>query len=142
MPSPPASLARLKWPLVEVKPNQLVQVDWMEEVGRHIRSHDLCFNLNVNQRPDLGWPAERGALYTLILADAGIARLGEQQALHWMVTNIPGNAISEGSEVIQYLTPFSLELDEEGQFITDRVTSSHHLLALVFRQPGLLVFYH
>ena len=50
----------------------------------------------------------------MILADAGIARLGEQQALHWMVTNIPGNAISEGSEVIQYLTPFSLELDEEG----------------------------
>ena len=54
--------------------------------------------------------------------------------VHWMVTNIPGNNIKDGVEVMQYLTPFSLEFTEAGEFITDEAESSHPLIVAVFKQ--------
>ena len=33
-----------------------------------------------------------------------------------MVTNIPGNSISQGQEMVEYVTPFSFDL--EGDFFT------------------------
>ena len=54
--------------------------------------------------------------------------------VHWMVTNIPGNNIQAGVEVMQYVTPFSLEFTESGEFITDEAESSHPLIIAVFRQ--------
>ena len=54
--------------------------------------------------------------------------------VHWMVTNIPGNSIKDGVEVMQYLTPFSLEFTEAGEFITDEAESSHPLIVAVFKQ--------
>ena len=54
--------------------------------------------------------------------------------VHWMVTNVPGNNLKLGSEVMQYVTPFSLEFTEDGEFITDPVESSHPLIIAVFKQ--------
>jgi len=51
-----------------------------------------------------------------------------------MVTNIPGTNIKYGTEVMQYVTPFSLEFNEAGEFITDTGNSSHPLILAVFRQ--------
>ena len=48
--------------------------------------------------------------------------------VHWMVTNIPGNSIKDGVEVMQYVTPFSLEFTEDGEFVTDEAKSSHPLI--------------
>ena len=54
--------------------------------------------------------------------------------VHWMVINVPGNNIRNGVEVMQYVTPFSLEFTEDGQFVTDPVESSHPLIMVVFKQ--------
>ena len=40
----------------------------------------------------------------------------------------------EGIEVFQYVTPFSLELDEDENIIKDTKESSHPMIALVFKQ--------
>ena len=56
--------------------------------------------------------------------------------VHWMVINVPGNNIRNGVEVMQYVTPFSLEFTEDGQFITDPVESSHPLIMVVFKQES------
>ena len=56
--------------------------------------------------------------------------------VHWMVTNIPGNRIRDGVEVMQYVTPFSLEFTEDGEFVTDEAESSHPLIVAVFKQTA------
>jgi len=101
-----------------VEPGDFINVDWM------------------TTKPKLSWEAERGALYSVVLLDAGIKRVQPQVFFHWGVTNIPGNKINQGNEVMDYITPFSLEFDEDNNFITDRTKSSHPLLMLVFKQPG------
>ena len=56
--------------------------------------------------------------------------------VHWMLTNVPGNQIHQGTEVMRYVTPFSLEFTESGDFITDPVNSSHPLILAVFKQTS------
>ena len=66
----------------------------------------------------MSWPIdeEGGALYTVLLVDNGIEQLLPAQFVHWLVTNIPGNAIERGMEMVEYVTPFSFDL--EGPFFT------------------------
>ena len=45
--------------------------------------------------------------------------------------------MDEGIEVFQYVTPFSLELDDDENIIKDIKESSHPMIALVFKQKGL-----
>ena len=73
-------------------------------------------------------------LVQVMVLDAGISSLLPRMYSHWMVTNIPGNNLQRGVEVMQYVTPFSLEFTEEGELVTDPVTSSHPLVLAVFRQ--------
>ena len=56
--------------------------------------------------------------------------------VHWMVKDIPANNIKNGVEVMQYVTPFSLEFNEAGELVTDPVESSHPLLMVVFKQES------
>ena len=71
----------------------------------------------LTSRPQMSWPIDdEGALYTVLLVDNGIEQLLPAQFVHWLVTNIPGNAIERGQEMIEYVTPFSFDL--EGPFFT------------------------
>ena len=71
--------------------------------------------------------------------DGGIQRVLPKVYLHWMVTDIPGNAVEKGNEVMEYVTPFSLEIDAEGKIIKDAKESSHPMILLVFKQPGPII---
>merc|ERR1712079_71233 len=89
----------------------------------------------MTDRPEgMRWGTEYGALYTVMLLDAGISRLLPKMYVHWMLTNVPGNKIHQGTEVMRYVTPFSLEFTEDGDFITDPTNSSHPLILAVFKQ--------
>ena len=90
-----------------------------------------------------------------MLWDGGIKLQLPKGFLHWMVglnmmfwaelscaaqvTNIPGNSVGWGSEVMEYVPPFSFELTEDNQLVQDRVASAHPLLMLVFKQKERLV---
>ena len=117
--APPQRLV-VNWPhkVQIVEPNVTASVGWMKE------------------RPRLTWPAEPGALYTVMLLDGGIQRVLPKVYFHWMVTNIPGNSVELGNEVMEYVTPFSLELKEDplDGFITDKYDSAHPMIFLVFKQ--------
>merc|ERR1711910_311141 len=93
----------------------------------------------MTTRPRLTWPAEPGALYTVMVIDAGIQRVLPKVYLHWMVTNVPGNSVEMGNEVMEYVTPFSLEINDDFAnfgFIKDRHASAHPMIFLVFEQSG------
>merc|ERR1712066_280055 len=101
-------------------PPQRLMIDWPNNVQIVEPNATTSVGL-MTTRPRLTWPAEPGALY-----------------LHWMVTNIPGNSVEMGNEVMEYVTPFSLEVQEDplDGFVEDRHASAHPMIFLVFKQPG------
>ena len=44
----------------------------------------------MGDRPEVGWAAQPGQLYTIMILDEGITSLGGKQYVHWLVTNVPG----------------------------------------------------
>ena len=104
----------------------------------------------MKERPTLSWQAEQDEMYTVgsilnhlrnsmqsfqvMIVDGGIKRLLPETYLHWLVMNVPGEKVEEGVEVFQYVTPFSLELEEDGSIIKDTKESSHPMIVLVFKQ--------
>ena len=62
-----------------------------------------------------------------MIVDNGIGRLLPQQYFHWLVVNVPGGAeVGAGNEVMEYITPF----------IAEREDDPHPMLLLVYRQRG------
>jgi hypothetical protein len=74
-----------------------------------------------------------------MIVDGGIERVLPKVYLHWMVTDIPANTVEKGNEVMEYVTPFSIEIDAEGKILKDAQQSSHLMLLLVFKQPGAII---
>ena len=63
-----------------------------------------------------------------MIVDNGIGRLLPQQYFHWLVVNVPGGGaeVGAGNEVMEYITPFIAERDDD----------PHPMLLLVYRQTG------
>ena len=57
-------------------------------------------------RPVLRWPAEAGALYTVVMVDEGIERLQGRQFIHWMVENVPSNMVLPSSPSLLHFPEF------------------------------------
>merc|ERR1712110_494604 len=125
------------WEEVGEAPPQRLMIDWPNNV--QIVEPNVTTSVGLmTTRPRLSWPSEAGALYTVMVIDAGIQRVLPKVYLHWMVTNIPGSSVELGNEVMEYVTPFSLEVQETplDGFIKDRYASAHPMVFLVFKQPG------
>merc|ERR1719220_168714 len=118
-------------------PPQRLMIDWPNNVQIVEPNATTSVGL-MTKRPRLTWPSEAGALYTVMVIDAGIQRVLPKVYMHWMVTNIPGNSVELGNEVMEYVTPFSLEVQEDplDGFIKDRYSSAHPMIFLVFKQPA------
>ena len=100
--------------------------------GYTVRPNDSTTSGLLTFPPIVSWPSEPDALYTVIIVDNGIERVLPKQYFHWMVVNIPGNNIHEGVEVIDYLTPFSMEI-KDGKINPNG--KSHPMLVFVYKQP-------
>ena len=66
-----------------------------------------CVHLGTSLPPDLlghppsrvSYPATRGRFYSLVMVDV------EKVKLHWMLVNIPGTRVPEGTMVAEYVPP-------------------------------------
>merc|ERR1712209_82132 len=107
-------------------PPQRLMINWANNVEIVEPNATTSVGLMTN-RPRLTWPSEPGALYTVMVIDAGIQRVLPKVYMHWMVANIPGNSVELGNEVMEYVTPFSLEVEEDplDGFVKDRQASAH-----------------
>jgi hypothetical protein len=74
-----------------------------------------------------------------MIVDNGIGSLLPQQYIHWMVVNIPGENVAMGSEVMDYVTPFSIEI-KDGK--PDPYGTAHPMLVLVYKQKREVSFYN
>merc|ERR1712088_1144793 len=123
--------------VVREAPPQRLMINWANNVEIVEPNATTSVGL-MTKRPRLTWPSESGALYTVMVIDAGIQRVLPKVYIHWMVTNIPGNSVELGNEVMEYVTPFSLQINEDFAdfgFIKDRYASAHPMIFLVFKQP-------
>lgn len=123
-------------------PQEKLWVSWgdsMESMmpGEFVSTGDML------SRPGMSWRAEEEELYTILILDAGIKELLPKMYVHWMMMNIKGKVglknSKDGDEAMQYVPPFSMELNEDLTFITDPLKASHTMLMLVYKQTtGLL----
>ncbi|XP_071066914.1 large ribosomal subunit protein mL38 isoform X2 [Dasypus novemcinctus] len=57
--------------------------------------------------PEVTYEADASSLWTLLLTNLdGHLLEPEAEYVHWLVTNIPGNRVTEGQETCSYLPPF------------------------------------
>lgn len=82
-------------------------------------------------KPMVEWPAEEGALYTLVLSNLDI-NTRENRTLsefwHWFVANIPGDSVDDGEVIFDLLFPLVLP---EGD-------GNHRFGYFVMKQPRAL----
>jgi len=74
----------------------------------------------------LKWPVERGQLYTIIMCDPDAPSRESpkwRNFLHWCIVNIPGDEISKGAKVMDYMGP-----------APPRGTGLHRYVFLVYKQ--------
>ncbi|KAH8382307.1 hypothetical protein KR009_002857 [Drosophila setifemur] len=105
----PASKATIKYP-------SGVQV----ELGKELTP------TQVKDQPTVEFDADAGSLYTLLVVDPDAPSREDpkfRELLHWLVINIPGNKVSEGQTVAEYIGAGP----REG-------TGLHRYVFLVFKQ--------
>ncbi|XP_078688249.1 uncharacterized protein LOC144920176 isoform X5 [Branchiostoma floridae x Branchiostoma belcheri] len=86
----------------------------------------------VKSPPQVMWPVEDGALYTLVMTDPDAPSRANprlREFHHWLVGNIPGNEIQDGETLSQYIGS-----------APPRGRGLHRYVFLVYKQPGTLEF--
>ncbi|KAK7122270.1 hypothetical protein R3I94_019406 [Phoxinus phoxinus] len=98
--------------------------DAVVHFGNHLTASQAA------QAPRIRFEAEENSLWTLLLTSPDEHLLdGEQEYLHWLVGNIPGNAVTSGEEICDYISPFPA-----------RGTGFHRYAYILFKQDGPVDF--
>ncbi|EFA78716.1 phosphatidylethanolamine-binding protein PEBP [Heterostelium album PN500] len=86
----------------------------------------------VTQQPTIHYDADPNAFYTLVFLDPDVPSRAAPTFgpwLHWIVTNIPGNKLSEGEVLAEYIGSGPPEK-----------TGLHRYCFFIFQQPSKLKF--
>lgn len=79
------------------------------------------------------WPANPGACYTLVMVDPDAPSPQNptmRELRHWTVANIPGSAVGNGDEVVQFIGAGP-----------PKGTGPHRYGILIFQQPNCNLAY-
>lgn len=90
--------------LIDSVPPQEIKVIYDE--GREVLMGNELTPVQVKDVPTLTYKADEGSLYTLLMTDPDAPSKENKmwgEARHWLVVNIPGNDISKGQTVIEYV---------------------------------------
>ncbi|XP_040288977.1 39S ribosomal protein L38, mitochondrial [Bufo bufo] len=80
--------------------------------------------------PEVSFKAEEGSLWTLLLTNPdGHLRETDSEYVHWLVGNIPGNAVFSGEELCHYFPAFPA-----------KGTGSHRYIFILFKQEQRIDF--
>ncbi|XP_067913994.1 39S ribosomal protein L38, mitochondrial [Heterodontus francisci] len=80
--------------------------------------------------PRVSFEAEEDSLWTLLFTNPdGHLRDNESEYVHWLVGNIPGNAVSEGEDICHYFPPFPA-----------KGTGYHRYIFILFKQDKVIDF--
>ncbi|XP_055849017.1 protein D1-like [Episyrphus balteatus] len=108
--------------VIDVAPTKVVQVTYPN--GLEVNQGNELTPTQVKNQPTVHWDAEENALYTLLMTDPDASEQF-REVRHWLVVNIPGNKVSEGQSVVDYVgsgPPLG--------------SGKHRYIFLVFKQPN------
>lgn len=90
--------------IIDITPGAIVEVtyagDVKVELGKELTP------TQVKDQPDVTWAAEENSLYTLLMVDPDAPsrqKPSYREALHWLVVNVPGNKVTDGQVVAEYI---------------------------------------
>lgn len=78
------------------------------------------------EAPSVYYESDGNTLWTLVLTSLdGNLTENEKECVHWLVANIPGNAVEKGDTLVEYLQPFPL-----------KGTGYHRYVFVLYKQDG------
>ncbi|KAH8306179.1 hypothetical protein KR018_003492 [Drosophila ironensis] len=110
--------------IIDVKPASKATITYPS--GAQVELGKELTPTQVKDQPTVEFNADAGSLYTLLLVDPDAPSREDpkfRELLHWLVINIPGNKVSEGQTIAEYIGAGP----REG-------TGLHRYVFLVFKQ--------
>ncbi|XP_043087098.1 39S ribosomal protein L38, mitochondrial [Puntigrus tetrazona] len=118
------------FPMAYFVPRVMLRVAYGEDGGAAVHYGNHLTPSQAAQAPRVHFEAEEKSLWTLLLTSPDEHLLdGEQEYLHWLVGNIPGNSVSSGKELCHYISPFP-----------PKGTGFHRYIYILFKQEHLVDF--
>ncbi|CAI4232275.1 unnamed protein product [Auanema sp. JU1783] len=112
--------------VISVGPAKTVKVEY--DSGVEVSLGNVLTPTQVKNVPKLSWEAESDALYTVIMTDPDAPSRKEptyREWHHWLVVNVPGNDISKGDTISEYIGSGP-----------PQGTGLHRYVFLVYKQQG------
>ncbi|XP_052426139.1 39S ribosomal protein L38, mitochondrial [Carassius gibelio] len=95
------------FPMAYFVPRVMLRVLYGEDSSAAVHYGNHLTPSQAARAPQVHFEAEETSLWTLLLTSPDEHLLdGEQEYLHWLVGNIPGNSVSSGQELSHYISPF------------------------------------
>ncbi|ROI82016.1 39S ribosomal protein L38, mitochondrial [Anabarilius grahami] len=118
------------FPMAYFVPRVMLHVAYGDDSSAVVHFGNHLTPSQAAQAPQIRFEAEENSLWTLLLTSPDEHLLdGEQEYLHWLVGNIPGNAVTSGEEICHYISPFPA-----------RGTGFHRYAFILFKQNGPVDF--
>ncbi|XP_058797990.1 protein D1-like [Phymastichus coffea] len=114
---------------ISQSPNELLTVKYND---KSIQFNEEWTPTNIKNQPKVEWNADPSSYYAIIMTDLDApkrSRPAYREMLHWLVTNIPGNDISQAYTIAEYV-PSGPQIH----------TGKHRILYTLYKQPGKLDF--
>ncbi|XP_028821115.1 large ribosomal subunit protein mL38 [Denticeps clupeoides] len=114
------------FPMAYFVPRVMLRVGYGQDGGVHYGNQLPASKAEVP--PHVTFEAEEGSLWTLLLTSPDEhLQDNEQEYIHWLVGNIPGNAVQSGEELCHYLPPFPA-----------KGTGFHRFVFILFKQDAIV----
>jgi len=110
--------------VVDAVPEHVLQVEYPET---SVNLGNVVTPTQVRDAPTVSWPVEEGSYYVLCMTDPDAPSRQQpkyREWHHWLVGNIPGEAINEGDVLSEYVGAGP-----------PKGTGLHRYVLLVYKQP-------
>ncbi|XP_018566689.1 phosphatidylethanolamine-binding protein homolog F40A3.3 isoform X1 [Anoplophora glabripennis] len=90
--------------VIDVAPKQLVEVKYPS--GVTVNLGNVLTPTQVKDQPNVSWEADNNSFYTLCMTDPDAPSRQQpkfREWHHWLVSNIPGNDVSKGEVLSEYV---------------------------------------
>lgn len=116
--------------VIDKTPLSCLEVTFTENVN--VENGNTLTPTKVKDKPVVKWMAEEGSFYLLIMTDPDAPSRKQpkfREWHHWLVANIPGNDVSKGEILSDYIGAGP-----------PKDTGLHRYVLLVYKQPSKLSF--
>ncbi|TSL04199.1 39S ribosomal protein L38, mitochondrial [Bagarius yarrelli] len=118
------------FPMAYFVPRVMLRVAFGEDSNAMVHYGNHLSPSQALSAPHISFEAEEDSLWTLLLTSPDEhLQDSEQEYVHWLVGNIPGNAVLSGEEISHYMPPFPA-----------KGTGFHRYVFVLFKQEAVVDF--